>query len=61
LIILYGILDVFSPKKFALPRNVTKITLKIRLLIFSNQKSSFEDFSYIQRQTPQKPFIFLPA
>lgn len=28
LIILYGILNVFSPKKFALPRNITKITIE---------------------------------
>ncbi|WP_218940943.1 hypothetical protein, partial [Bacillus thuringiensis] len=60
-IILYGILNIFSPKKFALPRNITKIIPKIRSLIFLNQKSSNEDFTYIQRQTPQKPFIFLPA
>ncbi|PFC85711.1 hypothetical protein CN276_07120, partial [Bacillus cereus] len=60
LIILYGILDIFSPKKFALPLNVTKVIPKIRSLIFLNQKSLNKDYSHIQRQTPQKPFIFLP-
>ncbi|WP_218006617.1 hypothetical protein, partial [Bacillus cereus] len=60
-IILYGILNIFSPKKFALPRNVTQVIKKIRSLIFSNQKSLNKDYSHIQRQTPKKPFIFLPA
>ncbi len=51
----------FHRKNLRYHENITKIIQKIRSLIFSNQKSSNEDYTYIQRQTPQKPFIFLPA
>lgn len=38
LIILYGISDVFSPKKFALLRNLTSIFQKYALLYFQINK-----------------------
>ena len=53
--------EYFSPKKFALPRNINKITIENAFAYIFKSKSSNEEFSYIQHQTPQKPFIFLPA
>lgn len=41
LIILYGISDIFSPKKFALLRNLTSIFQKIRSLIFLNKQARY--------------------
>ncbi len=38
LIILYGISDIFSPKKFALLRNLTSIFQKYALLYFQINK-----------------------
>ena len=46
-------------EKFALSRKITKIIQRY-IFIFSNQKSSNKDSSYIQPQTLQKRFFFSP-
>ncbi len=68
LIILYGISDIFSPKKFALLRNLTSIIQKYALLYFQINKPAIYSFNelkiskqrlFIQPQTLQKCLIFL--
>ena len=53
--------ECFSPKKFALPRNITKITIENTFAYIFKSKSLNKDYSHIQATNTQETFHFLPA